>query len=90
MKKLTIDQAEIIFSLFVAQNGNRKISEFVERYNNDTKISELCIERKHDELSCLRHENWNYFSCDLRESDFFVWVSPTKTFFGARGLVLIL
>ena len=30
MKNLTIDQAELIFSLFNAQNADRKISEFVE------------------------------------------------------------
>ena len=30
MNNLTIDQAELIFSLFVAQNADRKISEFVE------------------------------------------------------------
>ena len=30
MKNLTTDQAELIFSLFVAQNADKKISEFVE------------------------------------------------------------
>ena len=33
MKNLTTDQAELIFSLFVAQNGDRKISEFVKGYD---------------------------------------------------------
>ena len=30
MEKLTQDQAELILSLFIAQNADRKISEFVE------------------------------------------------------------
>ena len=30
MKNLTTDRAELIFSLFIAQNADRKISEFVE------------------------------------------------------------
>ena len=30
MKNLTMDQAELIFALFIAQNADRKISEFVE------------------------------------------------------------
>ena len=71
MKNLTTDQAELIFSLFVAQNADRKISEFVENYSNDGKISELSIIRNVDVFICLSYGNWNYFSYDL--SEFLVW-----------------
>ena len=62
MNNLTIDQTELIFSLFVAQNADRKISEFVENYNSYTKISELTVNRSNKEFTCLNCRNWNYFS----------------------------
>lgn len=41
MKKITIDQAEIIFSLFVAQNGDGKISEFVKGYDEFCETEDI-------------------------------------------------
>ena len=41
MKKITIDQAEIIFSLFVAQNGDGKISEFVNGYDEFCETEDI-------------------------------------------------
>ena len=37
MENVTLDQAELVFSLFVAQNADRKISEFVEKCDSDAK-----------------------------------------------------
>ena len=64
MENPTLDQAELIFALFLAQNADRKISEFVENYSNDGKISELSIIRNVDVFICLSYGNWNYFSYD--------------------------
>jgi hypothetical protein len=37
-KTLTIDQVELIFSLFIAQNADKNISEFVGNYDGSLKI----------------------------------------------------
>ena len=66
MENLTLDQAELIFSLFVAQNADRKISE-------------LSIIRNVDEFICLSYGNWNWFS--YIPSNFYVW-EMTSTFVG--------
>ena len=45
MKNLTIDQVELVFSLFLAQNADRKISDLFPSEDNyrQTKIKELKI-----------------------------------------------
>lgn len=41
---LTIDQVELIFSLFIAQNADKKISDFGDGFGLDAKISDLFIQ----------------------------------------------
>lgn len=71
MKKLTQDQAEIIFSLFLAQNANRKISEFDNNYDGSLKICELVLERDvYGPFLCT--DTWIYFG--FSHQNFHVWV----------------
>lgn len=41
---LTIDQVELIFSLFIAQNADRKISDFGNGFGLDAKVGNLFIQ----------------------------------------------
>ena len=41
---LTLDQVELIFSLFIAQNADKKISEFGDGFGLDAKIGDLFIQ----------------------------------------------
>ena len=40
---LTIDQVELIFSLFIAQNAEKKVSEFGDGFGLDAKVGNLFI-----------------------------------------------
>ena len=71
VKNLTIDQAEIILSLFVAQNADKKVSEFVGNYDGSLKICELVRERN-DNGTYLCTDPWNFFG--FRYQKFHVWV----------------
>ena len=69
MENLTLDQAELIFTLFLAQNADKKISEFVEisetnfwkDWSNEIKqdLSTKCI----SDLIIAR--NWRFISLRL-------------------------
>ena len=84
MEIVTLDQAELVFSLFVAQNADRKISEFVENYNSYIKISELTVNRRNKEFTCLEYRNWNYFS--YVSCKFYAWRFATGGgFIGEEG-----
>ena len=61
MEIVTLDQSELVFSLFVAQNADRKISEFVENCDSDTKISELSMKRVYEKFTGLSYRNITYF-----------------------------
>ena len=74
MENLTLDQAELLFQLFLAQNGDKKISEFVKNYKHDLKICDLMVERQIDGTCCLSTSEWNFFafgSVDM--AGFHVW-----------------
>jgi len=63
MKNLTIDQAELIFSLFNAQNADRKISEFVEIGETvfweewSDEIRQDMLTKRISDLKIVRNEN---------------------------------
>ena len=84
MENVTLDQAELVFSLFVAQNADRKISEFVENVIRTQKISELTIKRMNKKFTCLNCRNWNYFSyCSCK---FYAWRTfDVAGFIGEEG-----
>lgn len=79
MENLTQDQAEIIFSLFLAQNANRKISEFDNNYDGSLKICELVLERDvYGPFLCT--DTWIYFG--FSHQKFHVWVFRSDEFDG--------
>jgi hypothetical protein len=63
MKNLTTDQAELIFSLFIAQNADRKISEFVEISETNfwkdwsNEIKQDLLTKRISDLKLVRNEN---------------------------------
>ena len=54
MKNLTIDQAHMLFTVFLAQNADKKVSEFVadaeeyQRYDSDVSLDSLKFVRNVD------------------------------------------
>ena len=79
MENLTLDQAELIFTLFLAQNADKNISGFDNNYDGSLKICELVLER--DVFgSYLCTDAWNFFG--FRYQKFHVWVFRSDEFDG--------
>lgn len=59
---LTIDQVELIFSLFIAQNADRKVSDFGDGFGLDAKVGDLFIQSYSTGVVrvCLRKGNLTY------------------------------
>ena len=63
MEYLTTDQVELIFSLFVAQNADKKISEFVEISKTNfwedwsNEIKQDLLTKRISDLKIVRNEN---------------------------------
>ena len=59
---LTIDQVELIFSLFIAQNADRKISDFGDGFGLDAKVGNLFIQSFSNGVVrvCLKNDNSQY------------------------------
>ncbi len=76
MKKLTQDQAEIIFSLFIAQNADKKISDLFpsEDIERQIKIGTLKIEKDHHNVWLLCGRTIRYhFGFFGKNGDFNTW-----------------
>ena len=76
MKKLTLDQAELVFSLFIAQNSDKKISDLFpsdDEYRQ-TNIGALEIEKDNVEVWLIDRQHgkipFRYYS---RSGGFKTW-----------------
>ena len=84
MKNLTKDQAELIFTLFLAQNADKRITEFVKFENlPDILITELnfdCITSDHlSSLYVVMNDNHVHIEHpEVRQSLF--WFTPFEYF----------
>ena len=73
---LTKDQVELIFSLFIAQNADRKISDFGDGFGLDAKVGNLFIQSFSNGVVrvCLKNDNSQYSKFRyLPNGEFFVF-----------------